>query len=160
MPPGIEQAPAKEGPAMKTYTICGSCSAINGVDLAKQGRPKCGACHAVLTALSHGISVLDAQQLQRLIQDCPIPVAVDFWAPWCGPCKSFIPVYQQAALDLAGQAAFVKMDTEANPAAGERHHIQSIPTLALFRRGSEKDRISGALPLPQCKEWLGQNLAG
>jgi thioredoxin 2 len=79
---------------------------------------------------------------------------VDFWADWCGPCKSMAPQFAHAARDLAGRVQFAKIDTDAHPAVSMRHHIRSIPTLILFRGGSEQDRLSGALSALELKRWL------
>jgi len=143
---------------MKTYTVCTACGAINGVSLDREGQPKCGSCHAALTAMIAGYSELTAAQLQTLLHHSPLPVAVDFWAPWCAPCRSFAPAFQQAAQDLAGKIVFAKVNTEADVSAGAEFRIQAIPTLLVFDHGLEKARLSGALPLEQYKAWLAQSL--
>lgn len=143
---------------MKTYTVCTACGAVNGVALDRQGSPKCGSCQAPLTALKAGYSELNAAQLNSLLHHSPLPVAVDFWAPWCAPCRAFAPTFQQAAQDLAGKVAFAKLNTEADPEGGAEFRIQAIPTLLLFEQGREKARLSGALPLDQYKAWLAQSL--
>ena len=144
---------------MKTYTLCPACGAVNGVEPGRPEAPQCGACHAPLSLFKDGVSELGASQLNKLVDHSPLPVAVDFWAPWCGPCKAFAPVFRQAAAELGGQVAFAKVDTQANPFAGDMFHISAIPTLVVFKDGVEKARLSGALPLPQYKAWLAQALA-
>lgn len=143
---------------MKTYTVCPACNAINGVALAREGQPKCGACQSPLSPYHAGYSELSSAQLEALLHHSPLPVAVDFWAPWCAPCRAFAPAFQQAAQDLAGKIVFVKVNTEADPAAGQAFRIQAIPTLLAFDKGLEKGRMSGALPLEHYKGWLAQSL--
>lgn len=85
-----------------------------------------------------------------------IPVLVDCWAPWCGPCKSFAPVFEQAAKEFEPRLRLAKLNTEAQQSVAGRWKIQSIPTLILFRQGKETARLSGAVPLAQLKKWLEQ----
>jgi thioredoxin 2 len=83
-----------------------------------------------------------------------VPVLVDCWAPWCAPCKSFAPIFEQAAQQLEPRLRLAKLNTEAEPQFGELWQIRSIPTLILFKEGLESARMSGALPLNQLKKWL------
>ena len=142
---------------MKTFTVCAQCNVVNGVDLGRPGQAKCGSCHSPLLSYHDGLSDLNAIQLDKLLNASPLPVVVDFWAPWCGPCKSFAPVFRQTAGQRSGQIVFVKADTEAHPALGERFKIHAIPTLMAFQGGVEKNRLSGALSLPQLNDWLDQS---
>jgi thioredoxin 2 len=86
-----------------------------------------------------------------------IPVLVDCWASWCGPCQQFGPIFEQAAGQFEPKIRLVKLDTEAEQTIGAQLQIRSIPTLILFRQGKEVARVSGALPLGQLKQWLIQN---
>ena len=140
---------------MDTLVACPKCEVINRVGLvrADQARPVCGRCKTELP-VHHGVQALSAATLRALTQKSSRPVVVDFWAPWCGPCLAFAPVYQQAAREFAGRMVLTKLDTEANPAAGEAYHIRGIPTLAVFVNGLEVGRQSGAMPLPALIDYL------
>ncbi|MDZ7655890.1 MAG: thioredoxin [Sulfurimicrobium sp.] len=81
-------------------------------------------------------------------------IVVDFWAPWCGPCKQFAPIFTQTANEFATRVRFAKVNTEAEQVLAQQYQIRSIPTLALFHKGIEVDRVSGALNGPQLKAWL------
>lgn len=83
-----------------------------------------------------------------------VPVVIDFWAPWCGPCKMFAPTFAQMAGKYAGRVRFAKVNTEAEQLLAGQHNIRSIPTLALFKGGREVDRVAGALPPQQLEAWL------
>ncbi len=132
---------------------CPHCLAVNRVPDARLAEgPKCGQCG---TALLPGQPVeLTQASFDRFIAKAGLPVLVDFWADWCGPCKMMAPVFQQVAGELATQVRFAKVDTEAHPQVSMRHHIRGIPTLILFRNGTEVARTSGALDAFALKRWL------
>lgn len=137
---------------------CPSCGALNRAPAQRLGdRPKCGKCRSPL--ISGQPIVGSDQNFRRFVDKSDLPVVVDFWATWCGPCQQFAPVFTQVAAEMATQALFVKLDTEANQQTAAGFQIRSIPTLMVFHRGREVARLSGALPKPQFVQWLNQQLA-
>ena len=137
--------------------ICPACQAINRVPAAKLAqRPLCGKCRSDLLA-GQPVAVSDAG-FSRYAEKSDLPVVIDFWAPWCGPCRQFAPTFSEVAATLSNQAAFIKLDTEANPVTAARFQIRSIPTLMIMKHGRELARISGALPKTQFQQWIQQSI--
>ncbi|MFY0309908.1 thioredoxin TrxC [Leisingera sp. D0M16] len=136
----------------KTLT-CLSCAQLNRVPEDKLGRgPKCATCGA---ALLPGKPVdVDPAVLQKAVQNDDLPLVADFWAPWCGPCRSMAPEFAKAARTLGVQARLVKLDTQAHPSTGARYRIRGIPTLVAFERGKEKKRQAGAMRQGQIVGWV------
>lgn len=129
---------------------CPHCGQRNRAPAGKLGSdPTCGTCHEPL--LNSPINA-DPKMLAELIADSAIPVVVDFWAPWCGPCLMFAPTYKSLAEKRGGAVVFAKMDTEDHQEVGAKFNIRSIPTLATFFRGKELGRTVGALPASELEE--------
>lgn len=135
-----------------------ACPRCNGLNRVPQARladvPRCGRCRA---ALFDGLPVaLDAGGFHAHVERAVLPVLVDFWAPWCGPCRMMAPQFEAAARQLEPQLRLAKVDTEAQPALGDRFGIRSIPTLVLFRQGRELARQSGAMGAADIVRWARQ----
>ena len=133
---------------------CPHCAGLNRVPSDRLGQqPRCGRCkNEVLLAKPFEIIQRDfAQQIKG-----DLPLLLDVWASWCGPCRSFAPTFEQAAAQLQGCCRLAKLDSEANPQLSSQLGIRSIPSLILFKNGQEVARQNGAMPLPQLLAWLAQ----
>jgi thioredoxin 2 len=139
------------------HIVCPHCHSINRVPrerLASGG--KCGRCKQPLFE-GHPVNLTQATFAQH-IQRSDLPLLVDFWAPWCGPCKVMAPAFSQAAAQLEPQVRLAKVNTEEEQGLAAQFAIRSIPTLALFKGGREVDRVAGAMDLTSLLNWVRQRL--
>ena len=152
--PGIPGGAPKSG---HLQVVCPACSTTNRVARERLfAHPACGQCGQPLFA---GLPIeLTAASFERQVTANDLPVVVDFWAPWCGPCRMMAPAYEQAAAQLASRVRVAKLDTEAAPDIAARLRIRSIPTLVAFRNGREVARQSGAMDLPGLLAWVNANV--
>ena len=138
-----------------SVVTCPACSTRNRVANDSTGRPRCSACHADLPWLVES----SASEFGDVIASSSLPVLVDLWAPWCGPCRAVAPALEQLAVDRAGSLRVVKVNVDNAPEISAGLGVQGIPTMVLFSRGMEVDRQVGALPGHAIERWVDSALA-
>jgi thioredoxin 2 len=139
------------------HIVCPHCHAVNRVPEERfRDQPKCGACRAPLFD-GHPVE-LGQRDFRTHVERGEIPLVVDFWAPWCGPCRMMAPVFEQLAGQWRGRAQFAKVNTEAEGALAAQFAIRSIPTVALFRGGREIGRTAGAMDASRLQQWIESSL--
>jgi thioredoxin 2 len=133
---------------------CRACGKKNRIRADAGGVPHCANCGKPLPWLAE----THASDFQAVVEKAPIPVLIDFWAPWCGPCRIVAPAVERMSEELAGKLKVVKLNTDEEPALGQRFEVRSIPTLVLVEGGKERDRVVGALNVNALRSWIESRL--
>ncbi len=137
--------------------VCPHCGAVNRIP---SGKPvsgaKCGKCKKALFD-GHPVELND-RNFDKFVSKTSVPVVVDFWAPWCGPCKMMAPEYAKAAQAVEPRARFAKLNTQDNQQTAAKHRIQGIPALIIFKNGQPVAHLSGARPASEIKSWVESNI--
>ena len=148
-------------------TKCPSCGQRNRMAFSSMAGPtassraavRCGKCHEALGPVATAVEAPDAASFDAAVANAALPIVVDFWAPWCGPCRMVAPELETVAARHAGEYLVVKVNTDAVPELGERYRIQSIPTMAVFGGGKEVGRTTGARPAAGIEAFIESTLA-
>ncbi|MFF7381838.1 thioredoxin [Streptomyces griseoluteus] len=137
-----------------TTVRCPHCGRANRVPAAAEGRPRCGHCKQPLPW------VVDAgdDDFTEVAERADVPVVVDLWATWCGPCRMVSPALEQVATELAGRLKLVKVDVDKNPRLSRRFEVQAVPTLLILDKGETVARQAGAAPAPALRQWVEQTI--
>ena len=139
------------------HVVCAHCDGVNRVPSARLGGPaRCGKCRAALFE-GHPLA-LDRMRFEKHLERSDVPLLVDFWAPWCAPCRTMAPAFESAAARLEPDVRLVKVNTEEAQDLAMRYGIRSIPTLVLFKAGREIARVSGAMDAASLVGWTRQHL--
>jgi len=137
------------------HIVCPNCGAVNRMPRERlRNKPSCGRCHSTL--FNAKPVALHERSFKTYLERSDIPLVVDFWAPWCGPCHAMAPAFETAAKQLEPHVRLAKIDTEQETALAASYNIRSIPTLAVFRSGREIARQAGAMPPAQLVNWIHQ----
>lgn len=140
-------------------TLCGNCGQKNRIPYERLGDVgRCGNCAQELPPPSAPMEMDSAARFERILASSTLPVVVDYWAPWCGPCRMVAPELEKVAATGRGRFLVVKVNTEALPAIGARYSVQSLPTLAVFTAGKEAGRSAGARPAPAIEQFINETI--
>ncbi|MEV6667198.1 thioredoxin [Streptomyces nigra] len=142
---------------MQAITVtCPNCGRTNRIPVSAEGRPKCGNCKQPLPWM------VDAgdDDFAEVVERADVPVVVDLWATWCGPCRMVSPALEKVATELAGRIKLVKIDIDQNPRLAQRFEVQAVPTLLVLDKGQTIARQAGAAPAPALRRWVEQSIAG
>jgi thioredoxin 2 len=140
--------------AESTVLVCPGCGRKNRVPAHAGGKPRCAHCHVALPWIAEA----DDGSFAAVVEESGVPVLVDLWAPWCGPCRMVSPALERLAGEFAGQLKLVKVDVDQSPATARRFGVQGIPTLLVVRDGDVVARQTGAAPEAALRSWLEQAL--
>jgi thioredoxin 2 len=146
-------------PFMIRCPACGTTNRVPREKIARGLEPVCGRCKTPLSVPREPLTVTDATFAAE-VERSPLPVLVDAWAPWCGPCRIIAPVIDQLAQEMAGRVRFAKLNVDDNPGTAARFDLRSIPTLLLIKGGREVDRIVGVAPKTEITRRLERVVAG
>jgi thioredoxin len=142
-------------PVIRACSHCGQKNRVSGKHLADTGR--CGACKSALSPVAEPLAA-DKALFDEIVKDSPVPVLVDFWAEWCGPCKMIGPALEELAGEFAGKLTVAKVDIDNNPMSPNQFAVRGIPTLMLFKDGKPAATQVGALPKSKLKDWIAGNI--
>ncbi|MEU1625489.1 thioredoxin [Streptomyces sp. NPDC020096] len=140
----------------RMHTVsCHDCGRTNRIPAAAQGSPKCGNCHQPLPWIVDA----DSRDFAEIAEQATLPVLVDLWATWCGPCRMVSPALERVAREMAGRIKLVKVDVDKSPQLQQRFGVQAVPTLLILDRGKEISRQTGAAPPNVLRDWVEKTLA-
>lgn len=129
---------------------CSACGAVNRIPVARLADVgRCGRCKVALPPSTHPIDIADATTFDRIVGEASVPILVDFWAPWCGPCRMVAPEVERAAATTSGRALVLKVNTEVLPELATRYRVQGIPNFIVFERGVPVRQRAGAMRQPE-----------